>query len=108
MAGILLIGVSVAFYFLYYLPSKERKLESARQECSNRITKQQNEAKNLYASENCDQPSNDGTSGWRVYTGSDEDKKLARCKDYKDKMTYSAKIYDDVFTSCLREKGVAN
>jgi hypothetical protein len=35
IAGILLVGVSVAFYFLYYLPNKERKLETARQECAN-------------------------------------------------------------------------
>lgn len=33
IAGILLIVISVAFYFLYYLPNKERKLETARKEC---------------------------------------------------------------------------
>lgn len=110
IAGILLIGVSVAFYFLYYLPNKERKLETARQECANRITEQENEAKELYASENCDQPSNSGTSGWKteIRLGSDEYKKLVRCRNYKDKMSSAYKPYDDDFKNCLREKGLAN
>jgi hypothetical protein len=34
IAGILLVGVSVAFYFVYYLPNKERKIEEKRSYCN--------------------------------------------------------------------------
>ena len=34
IAGILIMASSLAYYFVYFLPNKERLLESARQECA--------------------------------------------------------------------------
>ena len=116
IAGILLISASVAFYFIYYLPNKERKLETARQECAERITETQTEFKRLYDSENCKQLTGSGLTkvgnindeSSRIYLDSDEYRQIANCKKYKDNMGYSPQMYEDSFKRCLRERGLVN
>lgn len=116
IAGILLISLSLAFYFVYYLPNKERKLETARQECAEGISKQSAEFSQLYDSENCKQITsseltkvgNINNESNRIYLDSDEYKQKANCKKYKDNMGYTSQRYDDSFKRCLREKGLVN
>jgi len=35
ISGIIIIAISIAFYSVYYLPNKERVIESARKDCIN-------------------------------------------------------------------------
>jgi hypothetical protein len=43
--SLLLVSVSVAFYFVYFLPSKQQKLETVRRECAIEAT---NKARDKY------------------------------------------------------------
>src|SRR4030042_897731 len=105
IAGILLVSISVVFYFIYYLPNKERKLETARQECAERIKEQQIKSDRLYDSENCEKllggglekVGNINDDSHRTYLNSDEYKQKARCKQYKLNKAYSSQMYDDSF-----------
>lgn len=116
IAGILLISLSVAFYFVYYLPNKEWKLKTTRQECAEGISKQQMEFKRLYDSEGCEKliggglvkVGNINDDSNRTYLNSSEYKQKALCKKYADNKSYTPQMYDGSFKRCLREKGLAN
>lgn len=34
IAGVLFVTLSITYYFVYFMPSKQRRLENARQECA--------------------------------------------------------------------------
>lgn len=81
MTGALMVGLSIAFYFVYYLPSREQRLGASRQDCANiAIQKAKSEFQ----------------------------KRAEILKRKYLTAEYDQEEYDSYFDMCLREKGVSN
>lgn len=102
IAGILLVSASVAFYFMYYLPNKQHKLETATKECSYITKPALSDTEREEARQNWE----------KLKCGNETGFKPLSCSTYKEKMEatheYKVATTDNQFEWCLREKGLVN
>ena len=93
VAGALIVALSVAFYFTYFLPRKQTRLESGRKECA---TMAMDKAKERFN---------------ETITYTEDGKKFVPIKNVKTGEHYDGYYkadYDKYFGICLQEKGIAN
>lgn len=95
IAGILLVSVSVAFYFIYYLPSKDRNKENAHKECVIQAT---DKAKEQYA-KGLESAKDSLDTRW---------KKIVEGDHSRNERGYDNVAYDAFLKRCFIEKGLAN
>lgn len=93
IAGALIMALSVAYYFIYYLPRKQARIESGRKECATTAMDKAKERFNKSITYTAD--------GKKFVPISN-----ARTGEHYD--GYYKTDYDKYFGVCLQEKGITN